>query len=78
MHVCPSVPVGTDCVVYVEACKCGHECGVETTAGRRLRHEFTGKRSLEQAASHAEWVVEILKRYCRVGEVLLDNRCRTS
>ena len=72
MHVCPSVPVGSDCTVYVVACKCGHECGVETECGRRLRHEFAGKKSRERAVSHAEWVGEILSKYCRVGKISFD------
>lgn len=72
MHVCPSVPVGSDCTVYVVACECGHECGVDTCQGRRLRHEFAGKDSEKRAKSHAEWVGEILARYCRVGEIKFD------
>ena len=73
-HICPSVPMGSDCTIYVEACECGHECGVETNSGRRLRHEFAGGNTKERAESHARWLTGILKQYCRVGEISFDIR----
>lgn len=71
-HVCPSVPMGSDCVVYVEPCECGHECGVDTDSGRRLRHEFAGSDSHKRAASHAHWIAKILGHFCRVGDIRVD------
>lgn len=73
-HICPSIPMGSKCVVYVEPCDCGHECGVDTDSGRRLRHEFAGGDSRERAEDHARWLADILEHYNRVDKVRLDFR----
>ena len=63
---CTSIPPGTDCTVYVEACEGGHECGVDTTVGRRLRLMFGGEGTRERAVDYARWLARLLRRDCRV------------
>ena len=52
-HVCPGVPKGADCVIYIVESERGHEAGVEADGVRRLRHEFVGPRSRDAAESYS-------------------------
>lgn len=71
-HVCPGVPKGADCVLYIVETDEGHEAGVEADGVRRLRHVFVGKQSRTAAESYLTWMSSILGRYCQIGEISFD------